>query len=302
MSTAYDGIPSNLSGGLPTPVNIFSSTNTTPITITTATPHGLITGDLLQVNGHQVNTSANGLWTGLVTSPTGVTLVGSTGNGVGGATGTTFNMGFGASFQIPSDGDPAIAASVNVGFEANGDRTALLASCVGSYADLGIVSGPVDPATPFASNPWGSHTFSSTNVWEAVTTTPSPAFTKADFFNGGDVLDITFSLGASTQSVTTGYVYLGMFYEFRASSGTSPVSQTYIPGSGLLLANPEGTPLNANCATLTGKLVVPTGKTTLDLYIYAMYDDVASTTLDLIGPYNPAIRIRRPTGFRSNWP
>lgn len=43
-----------------TPVAITSSTDATPIVVT-ATAHGLVTGDLVMINGHTTNVAANGL-------------------------------------------------------------------------------------------------------------------------------------------------------------------------------------------------------------------------------------------------
>lgn len=69
------------------PRAITSSTNASPIEITTGT-HGYATGDKVSIIGHTTNTAANGQWTITVVSSTKFTLDGSTGNGVGGATGT----------------------------------------------------------------------------------------------------------------------------------------------------------------------------------------------------------------------
>jgi hypothetical protein len=69
-------------------VAIASSTNANPIEITTSTPHGLATGNGVVVADHLINTAANGTWTIIWVSTTKFTLTGSTGNGVGGATGT----------------------------------------------------------------------------------------------------------------------------------------------------------------------------------------------------------------------
>jgi hypothetical protein len=66
---------------------IASSTNTTPISITRGS-HGYSTGDTVVITGHTVNTNANGTWEITVTGASTFTLNGSTGNGVGGATGT----------------------------------------------------------------------------------------------------------------------------------------------------------------------------------------------------------------------
>jgi len=44
-----------------TPVAVTSSTDATPIVVT-ATAHGLVTGDLVQINGHTTNIAANGIF------------------------------------------------------------------------------------------------------------------------------------------------------------------------------------------------------------------------------------------------
>lgn len=65
---------------------ITSSTNAAPIEIT-KNSHGYVTGDRITVNGHATNTAANGTWYVTRTGANTFTLDGSTGNGVGGATG-----------------------------------------------------------------------------------------------------------------------------------------------------------------------------------------------------------------------
>lgn len=70
------------------PLNISSSTNASPIAVTTAVAHGLATGATVVIAKHATNTNANGTWIVTVTGATTFTLNGSTGNGVGGATGT----------------------------------------------------------------------------------------------------------------------------------------------------------------------------------------------------------------------
>jgi len=71
-----------------TTVAIASSTNSSPIEITTSTPHNLVDGDFVNINAHTTNTFANGIWKITWVSATKFTLNGSTGNGVGGASGT----------------------------------------------------------------------------------------------------------------------------------------------------------------------------------------------------------------------
>lgn len=68
-------------------VAITSSTNTTPIVVTRAS-HGLSNGDTVIVSGHTTNTSANGTWEIANVTTNTFELVGSVGNGVGGASGS----------------------------------------------------------------------------------------------------------------------------------------------------------------------------------------------------------------------
>ncbi len=70
-------------------VNIVSSTSATP-TVVTSAAHSITSGTfaVVTIASHTVNTAANGVWLAYAGSTTTLTLVGSTGNGVGGATGT----------------------------------------------------------------------------------------------------------------------------------------------------------------------------------------------------------------------
>lgn len=76
-------------GGRPLANLISSSTNATPIVITTSAAHGLVPGDYVSIISHSTNTNANGIWK-VGTTPTSTTfqilqLDGSntTGNGTG---------------------------------------------------------------------------------------------------------------------------------------------------------------------------------------------------------------------------
>lgn len=74
-------------------ITIASSTNATPIEITTSVAHGRATGDIVSISGHLINTNANNTtatptWTITYVSTTKFTLDDSVGNGVGAATGT----------------------------------------------------------------------------------------------------------------------------------------------------------------------------------------------------------------------
>ena len=69
---------------------IASSTDATPIVVTTASAHGLYNGQEITIKDHTTNTNANGAWTVTRLTATTFSLNGSvgTGGGAGGATGT----------------------------------------------------------------------------------------------------------------------------------------------------------------------------------------------------------------------
>ena len=69
------------------PQSIVSSTNATPIVVT-ITAHGYSDGDSVTIAGHETNTAANGTWTVTYVNADSFSLDDSTGNGIGGATGT----------------------------------------------------------------------------------------------------------------------------------------------------------------------------------------------------------------------
>lgn len=84
-NTATTSGMTDLQATLAATVNIASSTNASPIVLTTSGAHGYAAGDTITVAGHTTNTVANGTWVITVPSGTTIGLVGSTGSGVGGA-------------------------------------------------------------------------------------------------------------------------------------------------------------------------------------------------------------------------
>jgi len=68
-----------------------SSTNASPIVIT-KNGHGYVDGDILFIRDHTVNTAANGVWEVYLSNANTFALKGSSGNGVGGATGSMMKI------------------------------------------------------------------------------------------------------------------------------------------------------------------------------------------------------------------
>lgn len=74
------------------PVKIASSTNANPSVITTATAHGLVVGDVVEVSGHLVNVDVNGVWTVATVGSTTLFTVPYPAAGAGVATGWAMKM------------------------------------------------------------------------------------------------------------------------------------------------------------------------------------------------------------------
>lgn len=116
-------------------VNISSSTNATPIVVTTSSAHHLSPGDKVTVAGHTTNTNANGTWVvGTVGGGSGedgattLQLLGAAGNGVGGATGTVQGLATGkAAVMRLGTGTTAVAK--------NGAGSAIV-----TYAGTGVTA------------------------------------------------------------------------------------------------------------------------------------------------------------------
>ncbi len=166
----------------PDPIAIASSTNASPIAVTTSTPHGMNEGEYAIIAGHLVNTAANGVWQAHVVSASTITLIGSTGNGVGAATGSFQSAGT-VPFTIPDDNDDLTAASVNVAFEALADLAALL--WLNTNWALTIRNGGTFAAASGSASVWAT---GSTSTFNGTTT-----FASGNVFFSGGLTAITFS-------------------------------------------------------------------------------------------------------------
>jgi hypothetical protein len=167
MSTAENGLPTNILSNFVGSSSIASSTFAAPIVITTSAPHGLTNGDWVSVANHEVNWAANGLWQATVLSPTTLRLVGSSGIAVGANTGSVTPRSIGPTFAIPADGvDNIAAASVNVPFNALADRTAALGLLTGAFSinNIGISTNNDD-----TDGVWDSFNIVASNTWTNIT-------------------------------------------------------------------------------------------------------------------------------------
>lgn len=300
MPSTYRGLPGNTSGNLPATIAIHSSTPATPVQIAVLTPHGLITGDVVNIYGHQVNTVANGQFTITVTGAFTFSLNGTVGIGVGGATGTIQPLTV-PSFTIPSDGDALNAASVNVAFESDADRSSWLVTNTGSWKNrvsqgLGSNLGAVRHLDNYVGATWGQIVVSSTNVQTMASGSTLPIQVTNDAV-AGDLLELQLDstanwLGSSSPS---GGMFISMMFATSEPGGSlssyAPVpagAKWFLPGS---VSTNQRIPftLRGYVEGLAGPLVwigvaglVPTGGGTGEV--------------DLLGDYFLTARLWRQTG------
>ena len=222
MSTASYGTPAEIES-LPTPaatVNIASSTTGANTVITTGSAHGLQTGQAAIINGHLVNTDANGVW--IVTVLTSTTFrisafadspgVYVTGNGNGVATGTVQSLAL-PGISIPEDAvDDIDAASVNVPFEGLHDMVQWLAYKI--LADMGILAG-------------GTLT---TAAGSTATLAGTVAMTGTTFLNG--TTTINGATEATDDFEISGTTYLSNLVRYSAPDRLTDADHTISTASG----------------------------------------------------------------------
>jgi len=81
------------------PFAISSSTNATPIVITTSAAHGYSTGAVVEISGHVTNTNANGTFTATVVTSTTFSIP-AVGTAAGGATGQVVKLPLDSDIQF----------------------------------------------------------------------------------------------------------------------------------------------------------------------------------------------------------
>jgi hypothetical protein len=299
MTDTYNGIVGNVTPNLPAPVGISASSNTTPVVVTTSTPHLLTTGDVVKVNDHQTNTGINKTWAIHVVDSLNVILVGSTAGGAGGATGAVQSLNFGTIYNLPTDGQRRDALSVNQALEALGDRTSSLLANVARWKTLEIIDHQVDDDTTEGTD-WSTlHTFSSSNTWERIATLYT--------FNTGilqlnDNLSFQFTGSAhvvnSGASVTNDAMLCLFVSEFVAGGSASGVSK--VPGSGVALATPvTGGGYDISCGvSLYGRWDMSGNQNyAVYLYGYTRNGTPGNVTIEMLGDHQTRTVIRRPTDY-----
>lgn len=218
-----------------TRIGISSTTNATPIEVTTAVNHGYSTGDQVQVEFPQ-DANAEGFWTITVTAVNKFTLNGSTGSGAGGAQGIVENFTLLPNPTIPSDGDLVDATNANTPVEdALNKASAYLQRGVGRYRVHDIYTIAVNDDT-FAA--WSATTVPNTSVWTALQNSPVFGFaTPVPVVSANMQATDRFIVTSSTTYINAAANVVGLGLGIAWNGG----AMTQIPGCEVqVVANSQG--------------------------------------------------------------
>lgn len=246
-------------------IAIASSTNAGPIHVIFSSAHGAQSGDWCQIEGHAVNSAANGFWPVQKVSSTELILLGSLGNGVGVAT------GYGSIVSKVGGGNPRFDGDVIKAYRDPVPRVQLAA---GRLALLDVYDVTV------ATNTWGGVP-NSTTVWAIVGDNALSLPSPVPQLQTGDVLDIdmrgAIALTGSGSSPSNGFFTIGV-----KTNGGGLVA---IPGSKVAFREPTASALSVPCA-LRARYVASGPATSFDVGVMGINDttpDVAMNFLFGIG-------------------
>lgn len=295
MSTAYNGQPILVASA--SNVGIASSTNATPIVVTTASAHGLQTGDFVRIASHSTNVAANGIRKITVLSATTFSLqtpdtgANVAGVGVGGATGTVFPFVTSVSVTEPDDGDAAAAASWNVGTETLSDRAAWSYYRLKGSQVLALSS--VAHTTDDTNAAWTGGTNYAVTTWTEVTN--SDLLSDVDVIEG-DELDISFT-SAYVSSATTAFSFALYAHAYDYGTAAAFASATRLPGSAIYYAPAGATvPLRLSwsgaLSTIDAGLANGKGKA-LAIYVAAYNRGGAGSVMDFFGDRHMSLKVWR---------
>ena len=232
MPFAYMGLPGIVSK--PARLNIASSTNTTPIVVTSSTNHLLTEGETVLIQDHQVNTAANGYWYAHKLSATTFSLyqldgvTASVGNGVGGGYGTIQSLALMPVTTLGVDGvDPPSMTVFGVPEEDAQDKLNFLGVRLGAYRIQEALEGHVLDVSGGAawSNP--AITGVAWNENPDITTLIGANYAHVQT---GDLVDFDFQTTFDGNTNSTNNLYAAIFYQIF-TPGTTPTfaSATRLP-------------------------------------------------------------------------
>lgn len=233
MGSQYNGNGCVPQATNPLRVMIASSTNATPIKVTTSTPHGYATGDTAVVEGHLVNTAANGRWQIIVLDALNYTLTGSVGIGVGGASGYSTDYSVNPVWTLPAGGDLRNAGSVNSPMENTANMVPYLFERVGNYRSYTFQKPLVSDAITVGV--WSSTSVPTDSAWHKLTSTDFDYNDGVNNFNIDAADILTFAVQTGVAGLTDP---IALAIGLSANNGST---WSVVPGSVIYRGPPAST-------------------------------------------------------------
>ena len=254
VGTSYSGIPGNIA--IPGAIGITSSTAANPTVIQTSAPHGLTSGDLVDVTDHHTNTGANcfGQTISVVDSTHFSIPVDTHTYSAGGATGFVWPQAFtGNKSLLPASGDPYSYLTYRPGMACVTDRDAWELTATGIYrlanSNTATGSGSAIHSDPTFATPWAYIKTGAAGGYAlnpVVTGSPSggTAFGSllasssgpipVGFLNNDVVevqLDFSFLWTGSLGSDANQWVYFALNYAYYVPGTATPTFTQQVPQS-----------------------------------------------------------------------
>ena len=218
---------------------ITAATNTSPITITTASAHGLIDGYTVNITGGTGNAGVNGTWKVSVTNSTQAVLIGTLGSGTYTASSATLSSGFQYASGLVSDG---YGAGINFGASFFYEVSVPVFKRTVTASDIGRIL--VLKSTAFPTKNAGLFKISSINAGNVTTIAAAS--------NGASLPQGTINVVSTTGFPASGTIFV------VTSAGTQTV--TYTGGGG-------GGTTFTGCSGGTGTMSTGGAVTNLNRYV-----------------------------------
>jgi hypothetical protein len=309
----YSGQTANISNA--GAIAISATNNANPIQVTTSSPHGMRTGDLCNIKGHLLQTSANCVSRVVtVIDAANFTIpIDGTGNPAGGATGFVYTRAYTANVAtLPADGDAYAAATYVPGYVAALDRTAFERAAMGRWTLVDVLN--FDLAGAAASFQWAYRTGAPiANAWTELTTDGTSGGPPVSWIVPGvalgDVIECQLEASWAISGGGAGYTpQIGIAWAVPLY-GVTPVHATYlanVPTGDKTFTLPVA--IQCNIPVTLKAVIGLAGNNTLftfagtntvgQLYLQPwIQGQGVSSTVSLIGNYQFRVKQYRQTGI-----
>jgi hypothetical protein len=292
MGVAYNGLGGNIAP--PASVAISNVGSTAPLEVTTATAHGMLTGDEVDIFGVQGAVGANGSWIVTVIDATHYTLNGSSATAAYTTGGSSQCIVFSGNVGLnPANGDALNASTWIPGMSCPQDRTAYLVARLGFAKLVSITRFSNDNDNP-ATQIWASNPPTASATWTIINgSAPAGYPVVVPDCQSGDIFEFDFA-GTIETSAPSGLSY----QKIAVMSGFYPPggAPTYAKVAGSGQTMPNGSALVT--FNLKGYLGFAASEALFGSFGVGIYQVAAATAaVALEGDATLVVKQWRPTGW-----